>query len=58
MITLFIDLFFTSITSPILYNTFAPVRRRRSLILPSRFFRDEDIENFLIYVMEVIEGDA
>jgi hypothetical protein len=29
VIALFIDLFFTSITSPILYSTFAPVRRRR-----------------------------
>ncbi|CAG7819010.1 unnamed protein product, partial [Allacma fusca] len=30
-LSLFIDLFFTSITSPILYSTFAPIRRRRSL---------------------------
>jgi hypothetical protein len=29
VVALFINLFFTSITSPILYNAFAPVRRRR-----------------------------
>jgi len=30
-IALFIDLFLTSITSPILYSSFAPVRKRRSI---------------------------